>query len=226
MANLIKEQEFIELIRLFELRSASVRSLPPIITEAEPADIGKLREQVADLYAPDGSDKLQGRHNFDISFNTSELVAANIQDEQYREYRNEMVTEHHKIEVSQGRRILTTIPQHIPLPIGRRHVDHRVPESNTTILDAQRMLQDQICSVYGVPRSVVSSEHGHHTIASATNVTQTLNHTVSMWQKLLSHILTNVYQDMYGKADCEETTKIIQRERGGTVIPLFNSTNF
>jgi hypothetical protein len=94
----------------------------------------------------------------------------------------------------------------VPLPSGHKFVNVSLPQGRNDVKDILKQLQDTICGIFGVPKSLIMSDTPHK--ADATGTHKVFQQTIMWWKRQMSEMLESIYNVIYTK---DITGKILDR---------------
>ena len=183
VSRVMNKCRFLKEIRHTTLIMEKNKSNPDYFAEVQESSNKERHEGVDyDFYADTSEgDSASGEMRFERSKANVEILLK--QQELYNQYRG-----------SSSRQVknLQNITQ---LPNGQ----HIVPTSQNTgrqdIMQIHKVLQEEICSGMGVPRSLMIGDSLYK--SDIEGVTDSFKHTILGWKKMLGHMCTDLYQKAY-----------------------------
>jgi len=88
----------------------------------------------------------------------------------------------------------------------RSLVHQQMPQTRGDLTQLTRNLQETVCGVLSVPRTLIVAESNVR--AGVENSENTMNKTVQYWADLLGDLLTRVYRHMFGQSDLAEELRM------------------
>jgi hypothetical protein len=92
-------------------------------------------------------------------------------------------------------------PGYKPIPSAYRLVHQVTPKPRGDLLEFMKMNQDTVCSLYGVPKSILTDSGSRSAYSGVQANIDTFNNTILSWRKKLSDILTEIFQHIYNDTD-------------------------
>ncbi len=102
----------------------------------------------------------------------------------------------------------------VPLPSGHKLVNVNLPQGRNDINIILKQLQDTICGIFGVPKSLIMSDTPHK--ADATGTHKVFQQTIMWWKRQMSEMLESIYNIIYTK---DITGRIMDRIERRSVKP-------
>ena len=85
----------------------------------------------------------------------------------------------------------TLLDNMVPLPSGHKLVNVNLPQGRNDINIILKQLQDTICGIFGVPKSLIMSDTPHK--ADATGTHKVFQQTIMWWKRQMSEMLESIY---------------------------------
>lgn len=164
-----------------ELRKAN----PHVFTEIKESNSTAHKEGVDyDFYADAGAS--EARDDMQFARNKSAVEMLNRQKELYEEY------------MGRGQAIKATqnLNNVVQLPMGHHVVNPQINSGRTDLVNLHKIIQEEICAVIGVPRSMMFADTGKHS-SDKEGIHDSFMHTLLWYKKKLGIMLSDVYNTLY-----------------------------
>jgi hypothetical protein len=89
----------------------------------------------------------------------------------------------------------------MPLPVDQQLANHQMPQIRPDLVDLAKLVQEEICIVMGVPRSTFLSDYSQAVKGNNEALNRMFRSTLLWWRKILTRVLTRVYDIIYGESD-------------------------
>lgn len=185
VAKILPRLEFLKKIREtavdMELRKAN----PYVYSEIKENTSSQRKEGVDyDFYADAGA--TETNDSMQYSRNKSAIEMLNKQKELYEQYlgRNEAV---------KAQQALANVVQ---LPMGHHVVNAQMTSGRTDLVATHKIIQEEVCAVIGVPRSMMFADSGVHR-GDSEGIHNSFMHTLLWYKKKLGVMLSDCYNRIY-----------------------------
>jgi hypothetical protein len=187
-----------------ELRKAN----PHVFTEIKESNSTAHKEGVDyDFYADAGA--AESRDDMQYSRNKSAVEMLNRQKELYEEY----MGRGHAVKAMQN---LNNVVQ---LPMGHHVVNPQMTSGRTDLVNLHKIIQEEICAVIGVPRSMMFADGGNHR-SDKEGIHDSFMHTLLWYKKKLGIMLSDVYNTLYTETIMKSINFKKEKDRGRDVYEL------
>lgn len=192
---LLSEQTFISSIRDMNL-SQEIRRTNPVLlieTDKEQLDKGEIYASYAD------GDRAQALEEDRFIMNKAEVKSVKEQERIFKEGIKQdfpNTAEH-----------MNLFQPFQPLPYGYKASRNANPPPRTDFLELNKAYQETVCSVYGVPKSMIGESNRSNGLSQGMkNNRDSFFQTTSYLKKILSSILERVYNCIFSEEECQFLT--------------------
>lgn len=161
------------------------RSNPHVFAEIKDQSSNNRTEGVDyDFYADAGAS--ESRDEMQYSRNKSAVDMLNKQKELYEQYMG-------RAAAVKAQRTLDNVVQ---LPSGQHVVNPQMTSGRTDLVNLHKIIQEEICSVIGVPRSMMFADSGIHR-GDSEGIHNSFMHTLLWYKKKLGVMLSDIYNKLF-----------------------------
>lgn len=165
-----------------ELRRAN----PYVYSEIKENNSSQRQEGVDyDFYADAGA--TESRDEMQFSRNKSAIHMLEKQKELYEQYMG-------RAEAVQAQQKLSNVVQ---MPMGHHVVNPQMTTGRTDIVNLHKLIQEEICAVIGVPRSMMFADSGGVHRSDDEGIHNSFMHTLLWYKKKLGVMLSDIYNKIY-----------------------------
>tara|TARA_B100001059_G_scaffold119089_1_gene119218 strand:+ start:26 stop:1468 length:1443 start_codon:yes stop_codon:yes gene_type:complete len=185
VSKILPRLEFLKKIREtavdMELRKAN----PYVYSEIKENTSSQRQEGVDyDFYADAGATETNDDMQF--SRNKSAVEMLNRQKELYEQYMG-------RSEAVRAQQALANVVQ---LPMGQHVVNAQMTSGRTDLVATHKIIQEEVCAVIGVPRSMMFADSGVHR-GDSEGIHNSFMHTLLWYKKKLGVMLSDCYNRIY-----------------------------
>ena len=185
VAKVLPRMMFLKRLRETAIDMELRRSNPFVYSEIKESSSSNRVEGVDyDFYADAGSSET--RNEMQYSRNKSAVEMLNKQKELYEQYmgRKSAVV---------AQRNLENVVQ---LPSGQHVVNSQMTTGRSDLVNLHKIIQEEICSVIGVPRSMMFADSGIHR-GDSEGIHNSFMHTLLWYKKKLGVLLSDIYNKLF-----------------------------
>ena len=161
------------------------KTAPPIITEIQERNkggVGGDNEGIDyDFFAD--ADLAKAEEDSKFRRNKSAVNDLAKQKKLYDEFFNPT----QEVQVSTG----DIFDRVVAIPAGQRVSNYRVEQSRGDVGNILKQLQDTICGIFGVPKSMIMSDTPHKSDAAGTH--KVFQQTIMWWKRQMSEMMQHIY---------------------------------
>jgi hypothetical protein len=201
LSSLIPEIQYMNSLRGTSLHMEIERANPVVLTEIPESSTSNTEGIHYDYYA-DGD--MQSIDN-DNTFHRNQNNVAQLAQQQ------DVYDAFFTGDVNKPSRGSTALEKIVALPIGQRVASTPHHTGRSDLVAQQKMFQDTICGVLGVPRSLVMSDTPHKSDSEGTH--QTFMKTIMWWKKKIQASCEQVYNLIYAENIQKQLLKSINSKK-------------
>lgn len=212
------------LLFLKQLRESCVdmelrRSDPHVYAEVKDQSSGNRTEGVDyDFYADAGAS--EARDDMQYSRNKSAVQMLNKQKELYEEYMG-------RAAAVKATRKLDNV---VSLPSGQHVVNPQMTTGRSDLVNLHKIIQEEVCSVIGVPRSMMFADSGIHR-GDSEGIHNSFMHTLLWYKKKLGVMLSDIYNKIFtekimSEVDFSKQKDVYEAKKKHKVQAFFPITPF
>jgi hypothetical protein len=212
------------LLFLKQLRESCVdmeirRSDPHVYAEVKDQSSGNRTEGVDyDFYADAGAS--EARDDMQYSRNKTAVQMLNKQKELYEEYMG-------RAAAVKATRKLDNV---VSLPSGQHVVNPQMTTGRSDLVNLHKIIQEEVCSVIGVPRSMMFADSGIHR-GDSEGIHNSFMHTLLWYKKKLGVMLSDIYNKIFtekimSEVDFSKQKDVYEAKRKHKVQAFFPITPF
>jgi hypothetical protein len=160
---------------------------------ANPMVFGEIKDQSSsnrtegvdyDFYADAGA--TESRDDMQYSRNKSAVAMLNKQKELYEQYMGRKAAV----------KAQATLDSVIQLPSGQHVVNAQMTSGRSDLVNLHKIIQEEVCSVIGVPRSMMFADSGIHR-GDSEGIHDSFMHTLLWYKKKLGVMLSDIYNTLF-----------------------------
>jgi hypothetical protein len=195
VSTIVRDAVFTQAMDSFAMLAESISCDPSLYVESEKIPMDP--ESASEAYYGD-KDRINARQEDRIQMNKTDIDIVIAQRQEFNQVWKRMFGDK---TVSPIERMMRNEKKpEIPLTVGKKLVHQVMPKSRNDLINMHGALQELICGVYGVPRTIISDAGKSAYSGVKTNV-DTFNQTILSWKKTLSRLMTDVYNRIYLEND-------------------------
>ena len=182
------------------MTAETLRSNPPLITERQDVNESKHEGMHFDYFA----DADAARSNMHSTYQRDQSAIEQLQ-RQKRLFAS-------ALGVGPKDETTTTraMDNVVPLPTGYKHATTLSPSSRTDFVSVNRLYQETIAGLIGVPRSLVITDSN---VKSNEHTHEIFRQTLLWWRRTLQEMMTSVYRSIYAKTEAKRMATIAKKRK-------------
>lgn len=199
-----------------ELRRAN----PYVYSEIKESTNTQRKEGVDyDFYADAGANET--RDDMQFSRNKSAVQMLEKQKELYEQYMGRAAAVRAQAQLNNV----------VQMPMGHHVVNPAMTTGRTDLVNVHKLVQEEICSVIGVPRSMMFADSGGIHRQDDEGIHNSFMHTLLWYKKKLGVMLSDIYNKLYTdkimkSVDFEKETNVYEAKKKHKVEVFFPVTPF
>lgn len=179
--------------RMLFLKSLRESCIDMEFRRANPMVFGEIKDQSSsnrtegvdyDFYADAGA--TESRDDMQYSRNKSAVAMLNKQKELYEQYMGRKAAV----------KAQATLDSVIQLPSGQHVVNAQMTSGRSDLVNLHKIIQEEVCSVIGVPRSMMFADSGIHR-GDSEGIHDSFMHTLLWYKKKLGVMLSDIYNTLF-----------------------------
>lgn len=185
VAKVIPRMLFLKSLRESCIDMELRRANPQVFAEIKDQSSSNRTEGVDyDFYADAGA--TETREDMQYSRNKSAVEMLNKQKELYEQYLGRKAAV----------KAQATLDSVIQLPSGQHVVNAQMTSGRSDLVNLHKIIQEEVCSVIGVPRSMMFADSGIHR-GDSEGIHNSFMHTLLWYKKKLGVMLSDIYNTLF-----------------------------
>ena len=220
MKRILPRLQFLKQIRQSAIMMEARRSVPSYFSEQKDTGQSHNNKEGVDYDFYADANAAETNEELKYSRNATEMSLFNKQKDLYEQYMNPYAS-------AQSAAQLDNVTS---LPMGHHIINTPTTTGRGDLVNIHKVVQDEICATFGVPRSMMISDSGKQSIDNV-GTHQSFMHTLLWWKKKLSVCLSDVYNTINAekiseKIDFKKNTCVDELKKKYKVNVYFPVTPF
>jgi hypothetical protein len=211
VASLSEWQTYYDRMMIFSNQADYNLSDPTILTEVTPEAPGlpNIEHDTPTFTPNDPIADLEGVYARDFENRRHVHRHVNLQFDQTRPWQPDGTL---RLKKSQHHNVIS-------LPVGHRMAANAgAPVRRNDLNDIIATYQTLVSAAYGVPRAALVQDTSFRTAGSSMLIENSMRHTLSMWSRIMTTILTTTMRCIYYPEDCNEVFGIMPTDKDGMSV--------